>query len=1126
MKIEDIFTFDPFNQKILDELCANIDRIVPFVGAGLSACVFPTWSRLLQDFGKLVSQPDIFNADDNIENASRSRDNSGKITFSDYIKNVYSTSKIQSSSQIIETSAVWLLPTLFQGLIMTTNYDQLLEYVYSRQFPQWTIPVCHPGHREALNESIRMNTCLIYKIHGSITEPSNLVMTEESYLEAYKDGSAVREDLTFCYRARPLLFLGCSLNEDWTLKLWDSIDDAGLYNYAILECTDENRGEKRQLFSNRNIKLILYPEGQYGYVKCILEYMILKSGKIPPALYYSQFPSSETGLKIISDKNKINRTNHMEKYIPCNLKLQEEVISAAQLSAQLYKTNKLVILGEPGSGKTMLLNALYIELLDCYEQNTSSHPFPLLVSMSKWRDEETVFDFVKRHFKSDYDIITMLKNGRVILLLDGLNELSTPNKIQSLQEWFLSDAVPNYIVATCRTEEEYLTYLPDISIARLLPLTGEQKRNLIRKYLPDDTLFENRLKLHEDALGEYFFIWDTPFYLVSLIKIYKDSPDQSIPVTAGDVLRILTNQMWTNKYSKSVYCTYYEKVRGILSQLAIYLTQNRKLSIDYDEAVSALSEVPDAPMLLELAHKANLIYYQNSMATFEHQLFLEYYAAYYFIDCIQNSDPASFAWAVQKILLKKSGIAQERCGPEPGEPGFIYGPWHKYDSRIYRPYYFSIQEQWKVPLYLALHLAGDKIKVFEDLFYIDFILCLECMRNCPYPEGILPKVRAKIQNMIAQGNFGPVLLDKILPIPNLLQLEPLAQFLSPLNYSKNGLPTLYTHTSCLIELFEYAEYRSEEISGYINQLICKESIDPVTKITALKASGILGNLETARILIERFVLNDTNLRWTSNCGIHPDSIDANTVVYPALIQLCRRFSGETAERLMQAYHPYWNRHIEIIKVLGTAQLTQALPLLISALHDSDEGVRQAAAYALGLLKCQEAIPHLYQALSDAENVKAAAITALGFLQDKNIMVYLIDTLRSYDNGLSDIQDDVYERKYYGRIFNLTNKSGCEFHIGDSIKDVCLTALSHIAKKYKSDVWDALDICMIYGPSDFYDRLIEIKEKLSSYSYPQYLYVPPVYSSDQMLSKHNGNQILQHITRHRNLWSFDWEGFWM
>ncbi|MDR5810923.1 SIR2 family protein [Caballeronia sp. LZ019] len=87
--------------------------------------------------------------------------------------------------------------------IVTTNWDGLLEYL----FPDYTVYV----GQEALLFSQIQGIGEIYKIHGSHTDPSSLVLTKSDYDEFHRRNPYLASKLLTFFVENPIVFLGYSL---------------------------------------------------------------------------------------------------------------------------------------------------------------------------------------------------------------------------------------------------------------------------------------------------------------------------------------------------------------------------------------------------------------------------------------------------------------------------------------------------------------------------------------------------------------------------------------------------------------------------------------------------------------------------------------------------------------------------------------------------------------------------------------------------------------------------------------------------------------------------------------------------------------------------------------------------
>ena len=121
---------------------------------------------------------------------------------------------------------------------------------------------------------------------------------------------------------------------------------------------------------------------------------------------------------------------------------------------------RLVILGDPGTGKTTLALLLLRELI---QHTEADDPVPVLVSMSDWEPSgESLYEWLARRLAEDYPALrasvfgpdaprSLVVRRRILPILDGLDEL--PEEIRPKILTRLNDVAADPLILTCRSME-------------------------------------------------------------------------------------------------------------------------------------------------------------------------------------------------------------------------------------------------------------------------------------------------------------------------------------------------------------------------------------------------------------------------------------------------------------------------------------------------------------------------------------------------------------------------------------------------------------------------------------------------------------------------------------------------
>lgn len=166
----------------------------------------------------------------------------------------------------------------------------------------------------------------------------------------------------------------------------------------------------------------------------------------------------------------------------------------------------LLILGEPGSGKTLMLLKLAQDLIDRAEEDLSQ-PIPVVFNLSSWgQKQRPIEEWVVQEMVEKYQISrvlaqTWIKKQQLILLLDGLDEVKAAYQEDCVRAFnqFTQVYGLTEIAVCCRTQDYQALsgHLALRSTIYIQPLTFAQiERYLNRSGEPLATL---RAALQQDA---------------------------------------------------------------------------------------------------------------------------------------------------------------------------------------------------------------------------------------------------------------------------------------------------------------------------------------------------------------------------------------------------------------------------------------------------------------------------------------------------------------------------------------------------------------------------------------------------------------------------------------------------
>jgi DNA polymerase III delta prime subunit len=193
------------------------------------------------------------------------------------------------------------------------------------------------------------------------------------------------------------------------------------------------------------------------------------------------------------------------------------------------KNQQLLILGEPGAGKTTTMLELAQELLKRVKPQ-NDYPIPVLLKLSSWKKEQrTMFAWLVYKLEKEYkggisteDLKKLLIQDKLLLMLDGLDELeesSRKNCVEAINDLLKKGEIipgggewsPSCIVI-CSRLQEYETLGFKLQLNRAICLQDLSEAQ-IQEYLRDRQREEFLQNLQEQDIEKLRDVLQRPLFL-------------------------------------------------------------------------------------------------------------------------------------------------------------------------------------------------------------------------------------------------------------------------------------------------------------------------------------------------------------------------------------------------------------------------------------------------------------------------------------------------------------------------------------------------------------------------------------------------------------------------------------
>jgi formylglycine-generating enzyme required for sulfatase activity len=376
------------------------------------------------------------------------------------------------------------------------------------------------------------------------------------------------------------------------------------------------------------------------------------------APYYTQLAVETTESTPILDDEKVPRSARrcqqriLAEYcewIPVEREIKRVKLNTLREAVDKYPC--VILLGDPGCGKTTALEYLAYELAD------DATRLPLPLRLSEFSPGLSVEDFIvngwagpeaSNHWGTPEladNLKGYLDKGRLFCLFDALNEMAKEGYTERAQflRAFIDQWSPkgNRFLITCRVLD-YGEELSGLQRVEIQPLSDDQIKGFVQNELPEtwETLWKE-LSKEIDGDRSLLKLARNPYMLTVMIDVYR--LDGQLGPNRSDLMRRFSEILmgWTKEKSSKGQWIDANFQREALGQLA-FEVQDRAGFGTFVKTVLAKEVMPkqvqpdpkwppvaiSADQVLNLAASAHIIEMtgDRSSLRFYHQLLQEYYA--------------------------------------------------------------------------------------------------------------------------------------------------------------------------------------------------------------------------------------------------------------------------------------------------------------------------------------------------------------------------------------------------------------------------------------------------------------------------------------------------------------------